>query len=57
MASSQVETVSTVADKAKIGLALVLLLASFVSFYLLAKQGQIAQWGAFGSGCCCIHVF
>ncbi len=46
MASSQVETVSTTADKAKLGLAIVLLLASLVSFYLLAKQGQAAQWGA-----------
>ena len=46
MASSQVETVSTTADKAKIGLAVALLLASLVSFYLLAKQGQLAQWGA-----------
>jgi preprotein translocase subunit SecE len=46
MASSQVETVSTTADKAKLGLAVVLLLASLVSFYLLAKQGQVAQWGA-----------
>ena len=46
MASTQVETVSTAADKAKLGLAVVLLLASLVSFYLLAKQGQVAQWGA-----------
>jgi len=46
MASSQVETVSTTADKAKIGLAVALLLASIASFYLLAKQGQLAQWGA-----------
>ena len=46
MASSQVETVSTTADKAKLGLAVVLLLASLVSFYLLAKQGQLAQWSA-----------
>ncbi|MFC5521696.1 preprotein translocase subunit SecE [Polaromonas jejuensis] len=46
MASSQVETVSTNADKAKLGLAVVLVLASLVSFYLLAKQGQAAQWGA-----------
>ena len=46
MASSQVETVSTTADKAKLGLAVVLLLASLVSFYLLSKQGQVAQWGA-----------
>lgn len=46
MASTQVETVSTTADKAKLGLAVVLLLGSLVSFYLLAKQGQLAQWGA-----------
>ena len=46
MASSQVETVSTNADKAKVGLAIALVLASLVSFYLLAKQGQLAQWGA-----------
>ena len=46
MASTQVETVSTTADKAKLGLAVALVLASFVSFYLLAKQGQLAQWGA-----------
>ncbi len=46
MASTQVETVSTTTDKAKLGLAVVLVLASLVSFYLLAKQGQIAQWGA-----------
>ena len=46
MASSQVETVSTTADKAKVGLAIALVLGSLVSFYLLAKQGQLAQWGA-----------
>ena len=46
MASSQVETVSTTADKAKVGLAIALVLASLVSFYLLANQGQLAQWGA-----------
>ena len=50
MASSQVETVSTNADKAKLGLAAVLLLASLVGFYLLAKQGQVAQWGALIAG-------
>ena len=50
MASSQVETVSTNADKAKLGLAVVLAIASLVGFYLLAKQGQIAQWGALIAG-------
>lgn len=50
MASSQVETVSTTADKAKLGLAIALVLSSLVGFYLLAKQGQIAQWGALVAG-------
>ena len=50
MASSQVETVSTTADKAKLGLAVALVLASLVGFYLLSKQGQVAQWGALIAG-------
>ena len=50
MASSQVETVSTNADKAKLGLAVVLVLGSLAGFYLLAKQGQVAQWGALIAG-------
>jgi preprotein translocase subunit SecE len=45
MATSQVETVSTTADKAKLALAIALVVASLAGFYLLAKQGQIAQWG------------
>ena len=50
MASSQVETVSTNADKAKLALAVVVVLASLAGFYLLAKQGQAAQWGALIAG-------
>ena len=50
MASSQVETVSTTADKAKLGLAVALVLASLAGFYLLTKQGQLAQWGALIAG-------
>lgn len=50
MASSQVETVSTSADKAKLGLAVALVLASLAGFYLLGKQGQVAQWGALIAG-------
>ena len=46
MASTQVETVSTNADKAKLGLAVALVIASLAGFYLLSKQGQVAQWGA-----------
>jgi len=45
MASSQIETVSTNADKAKLGLAALLVLASLAGFYLMGKQGQVAQWG------------
>jgi len=50
MASTQVETVSTTADKAKLGLAVALVLASLAGFYLLGKQGQLAQWGALIAG-------
>lgn len=50
MASTQVETVSTNADKAKLGLAVVAVLASLVGFYMLGKQGQVAQWGVLLAG-------
>ena len=46
MATTQVETVSTGADKAKVGAAIVLVIAALAGFYLLGKQGQVAQWGA-----------
>jgi preprotein translocase subunit SecE len=46
MATSQVETVSTGADKAKLGAAAALVIAGVAGFYLLSRQGQIAQWGA-----------
>ena len=46
MATSQVETVSTGADKARIAVAVALVIGARVGFYLLSKQGQIAQWGA-----------
>jgi preprotein translocase subunit SecE len=44
MASTQVETVSTGADKAKLGAAVALVIASLVGFYMLGKQGQLVQW-------------
>ncbi|OYY99228.1 MAG: preprotein translocase subunit SecE [Polaromonas sp. 28-63-22] len=50
MASTQVETVSTTADKAKLGLAVALVLVSLAGFYLLGKQGQLVQWGALIAG-------
>ncbi|MEP6792600.1 MAG: preprotein translocase subunit SecE [Ramlibacter sp.] len=46
MATSQVETISTGADKAKLAAAVALVIAAVVGFYLLGKQGPIAQWGA-----------
>ena len=46
MATTQVETVSTGADKAKVGAAIALVIAALVGFYVLGKQGQAAQWGA-----------
>lgn len=46
MATSQVETIQTGADKAKLAVSVALVLGAFVAFYLLGKQGPIAQWGA-----------
>jgi preprotein translocase subunit SecE len=46
MATSQIETVSTGADKAKLGVAAVLVIAAIAGFYLLGREGQLAQWGA-----------
>ncbi len=46
MAAPQVETVSTAGDKAKLAAAVALVIAALAAFYLLTKQGQIAQWGA-----------
>lgn len=45
MATSQIETVSTGVDKAKLALSVVLLLAALAGFYFLAKRGAVAQWG------------
>ncbi|MCZ8095254.1 MAG: preprotein translocase subunit SecE [Acidovorax sp.] len=44
MAASQVETVSSGADKAKLAAAAALVLAAIAGFYLLGKQGVYAQW-------------
>ncbi len=44
MATSQVETVTTGADKAKLFAAVVLVLASIAGFYVLGKQGPLIQW-------------
>ncbi len=50
MATSQVETVGSGADKLKLAAAVVLLLAGLVSFYWLGKQGALVQWAALLAG-------
>ncbi len=46
MATSQVQTVNTGIDKAKLATASILVVASLVAFYLLDKQGPLIQWVA-----------
>lgn len=46
MATTQVETVNTGADKAKLAAAVALVITSVAGFYLLGKQGPIVQWAA-----------
>lgn len=46
MATSQVETISSGADKAKFAAVVVLVVSSVAGFYLLGKQGAVVQWGA-----------
>jgi len=50
MASTQVETVTTGAEKARLGLVALLIIGALAAFYLLAKEGPIAQWGGLGAG-------
>jgi preprotein translocase subunit SecE len=46
MATEQVQTVNAGTDKAKLVASVLLVLAGIVGFYLLTKQGALAQWGA-----------
>jgi len=46
MATTQVETVSTGADKVKLITAAALVVAALAAFYLFGKQGSLIQWGA-----------
>lgn len=50
MATTQVETVSSGADKAKVGAAIALVIAALAGFYLLGRQGAIVQWGVLVAG-------
>ena len=44
MATPQVQTVNTTADKAKLAAAVVLVVLSLAAYYVLAKQGPVYQW-------------
>jgi preprotein translocase subunit SecE len=55
MSSAQIETVFSTADKAKIGAALVLVVAAVVAFYALSAQGGLVQWAAL-LGCLLLAV-
>jgi len=44
--ATQIETVSTGADKAKLAAAVLLAVGAIVAYYLLARQGSLAQWAA-----------
>ncbi len=46
MATSQIQTVNTGADKAKLAAASALVVAALVAFYVLGKQGAWVQWAA-----------
>ena len=50
MASVQVETVSTGAEKARLAVAGLLVIGALVAFYLLTSQGAIAQCGGLVAG-------
>jgi preprotein translocase subunit SecE len=44
MATTQVETVNTSADKAKLAASAAMVVASLVAYYALNKQGSLFQW-------------
>lgn len=47
MATTQVQTVNTGVDKAKLGAAAALVVAALAAYYLLGQQGQLVQWAVF----------
>jgi preprotein translocase subunit SecE len=50
MASTQIETVSTRADKARMAGAGLLVVGALAAFFLLSSQGEVAQWGSLIAG-------
>ena len=47
MATTNVQTVNTGADKAKLAAAALLVVGAFASFFLLSAQGALLQWLGF----------
>ena len=47
MVTTQVQTVSTAGDKAKLVASALLVVAALAGYFLLAKQGALAQWAVF----------
>jgi len=50
MASTQIQTVSSGADRLKMGGAVALLVLALAGYFLLSKQGALVQWAAFVVG-------
>ena len=46
MVTSQVQTISTGVDKAKLAAAAALVVAALAAYYLFSKQGPLVQWSA-----------
>ena len=44
MATTQVQTVNTGAEKARLAASAILVVAALAAFYLLGKQGALVQW-------------
>ncbi len=58
MATSEVQTVQTGADKAKLAGAALLAAVGFAAFFLLKDSGALVQWGALLAGlACAVAVF
>jgi len=50
MATTEIQTVNTGADKAKLAGASVMVVAALAGFYLLDKQGPLVQWSVLLAG-------
>lgn len=50
MTTSQIETVGSGLEKLRLVAAVALVVAALAAFYLLGKQGALAQWGALLAG-------